>query len=428
MRNEKLVTAREERGWTQEKAAEKIGVSRAAYARWEEKGVIPHLSTIGMASEAFKMTPQQLGFRKSVKSQYLESDEDVDRRQAIQEIGRVVGTTSALLVMPQALLHTDELERLVRTLAKPSSLDIETLRGLKRTTENYWRFRVHGSIASPDLLNAAFGQYRIVTYLLQGSFLPTARTSLCAVISELALLAGMLLSTDMHQNDVAQSYYKTSLIAAQQANNDALYAAGLGRMSSLTATIGKSEDARALLQEAQRLATQSNAFTLRAWLAAEEAEVQADIVAHENKQNTNTCFNALERAELFASQIGSEEETFGMYFDASRIPAYHGSCNIRLHRPEEAFVALKEALEPLEPPGALRRAVLLDLAEVSIQTGIVEQACHYLKQSLEIIIQMQSTSSLQRLLRLRQQLQPWSSAQEVKDLDERLRSLHRSLS
>ena len=29
MRNEKLITAREEREWTQEKAAEKIGLSRA---------------------------------------------------------------------------------------------------------------------------------------------------------------------------------------------------------------------------------------------------------------------------------------------------------------------------------------------------------------------------------------------------------------
>ena len=138
MRNVKLVTAREERGWTQEKAAEKIGVSRVAYARWEEKGVIPHLSTTGMASEAFKMTPEQLGFRKPVSSQYLESDEDVDRRQAIQELGKLVGTTSALLMMPQMLLHADELERLVKTLTRPSSIDLETLHGLKKTTENYW--------------------------------------------------------------------------------------------------------------------------------------------------------------------------------------------------------------------------------------------------------------------------------------------------
>ena len=32
----------------------------------------------------------------------------------------------------------------------------------------------------------------------------------------------------------------------------------------------------------------------------------------------------------------------------TRIPAYRGSCHIRLHQPEEALVALEETLEPLE--------------------------------------------------------------------------------
>ncbi len=33
----------------------------------------------------------------------------------------------------------------------------------------------------------------------------------------------------------------------------------------------------------------------------------------------------------------------------TRIPAYRGSCNIRLHQPQEALAALEETLEPLEP-------------------------------------------------------------------------------
>jgi tetratricopeptide (TPR) repeat protein len=64
MRNEKLIQARDERGWTQEVAAEKIGVSRVAYARWEEQGVLPRPWAINQAREAFKMTSEQLGFRK----------------------------------------------------------------------------------------------------------------------------------------------------------------------------------------------------------------------------------------------------------------------------------------------------------------------------------------------------------------------------
>ena len=64
MRNEQLIEAREQRGWTQAVAAEKSGVSRVAYARWEEQGVIPRLWAINKARDAFKMTAEQLGFKK----------------------------------------------------------------------------------------------------------------------------------------------------------------------------------------------------------------------------------------------------------------------------------------------------------------------------------------------------------------------------
>jgi transcriptional regulator with XRE-family HTH domain len=64
MRNEKLIAAREDRGWSQALAAEKIGVSRVAYARWEEQGLVPRLWAITRAREAFNMSAEQLGFRK----------------------------------------------------------------------------------------------------------------------------------------------------------------------------------------------------------------------------------------------------------------------------------------------------------------------------------------------------------------------------
>ncbi len=231
----------------------------------------------------------------------------------------------------------------------------------------------------------------------------------------------MLLSTDMHQHDEAESYYTEALEVAQQANNDALFAAVLGRMGALASAIEKPKEACSLLQEAQHALTGSDTFTLHAWLAAEEAEVQAGLAAQGHTQNTSPCFSALEKAELLAGQIGSGENTFGMYFDLSRIPAYRGSCNLRLRQPDEALEALKEALEPLEPSGALKRAILLDLAEASIHATAVEQACDYVTQALEIIVQTHATSSLQRVYGLRQQLAVWSTMQDVKDLDEQLR-------
>lgn len=60
--NEKLRKARKDRYWSIEVAAEKIGISRTTYLRWEHGEQIPHASTLLLACEAFNMSAAQLGF------------------------------------------------------------------------------------------------------------------------------------------------------------------------------------------------------------------------------------------------------------------------------------------------------------------------------------------------------------------------------
>jgi DNA-binding XRE family transcriptional regulator len=475
MVNHKLRAARKAKAWTIETAAEKVGVSWVTYSRWEKGTQTPYLSTVRDICKAFHKSPQDLGLDHLVEESVEEEPKQVAlssvslqieqnasaqnspivrltseqmaallsllgdttimkmirnqfdpaKRATLRTLQELLAATGLALVGSQLAdsEQWEHLDRLARALKRPSHIDTKTVNGLKNTTANYWQVRLYGSIASPDLLNATKEHYRIVTRLLQSSLLPTTRTSLSVVASETALLAGMLLATDMHKHDEAASYYTEALGVAQQANNDALYAAVLGRMGALASAIGKPKEACSLLQEAQRALTRSDTFTLHAWLAAEEAEVQAVLATQEHTQHTSPCFKALEKAEALAGQIGPEENTFGMYFDLSRIPAYRGSCNLRLQQPDAALEALKEALEPLEPSGALRRAVLLDLAETSIQATAIEQACEYVTQALEIIVQTQAISSLQRVSTLREQLAPWSTMRDVKDLDEQLRAL-----
>lgn len=61
-RNEKLIAAREARGWSQTKAAEKIGMSRVHYARLEVGTIIPHGSTVSLMCQAFQMSAVALGY------------------------------------------------------------------------------------------------------------------------------------------------------------------------------------------------------------------------------------------------------------------------------------------------------------------------------------------------------------------------------
>jgi hypothetical protein len=81
----------------------------------------------------------------------------------------------------------------------------------------------------------------------------------------------------MKDYPTAQVYYKVSVEAAQEAENNVIWAIGLGRMSSLPMYNGQSQEALPLLQEAQRLASTYAAASTRAWLASIEAEAHAHL-------------------------------------------------------------------------------------------------------------------------------------------------------
>jgi hypothetical protein len=80
-----------------------------------------------------------------------------------------------------------------------------------------------------------------------------------------------------------------------------------------------------------------------------------------------------------------------------------------------------------EPVVMYTRAILLDLATTSIQEQEIEQACSYLHQSLALILQAHDVRLLHRVRMLREQLEPWSAIQAVKDVDERLRGFNGDL-
>jgi len=65
--NKKLYTARKQRHWSQEEAAERCGVSRTTYIRWEQDGQYPRGYNLATACEAFNMTPEDLGFTDAIE-------------------------------------------------------------------------------------------------------------------------------------------------------------------------------------------------------------------------------------------------------------------------------------------------------------------------------------------------------------------------
>jgi transcriptional regulator with XRE-family HTH domain/predicted negative regulator of RcsB-dependent stress response len=416
MLNQKLRAARKQRRWSIETAAEKVGVSWVTYSRWERGEQQPHPTTLDMLCDTFGMPPGELGFVSENNLHETESDEQMKRRELIKRIGY---TTGALLISPQVVLNSDDLERLSKVLMNPSIIDSETILGLKKTTENYWQLRIRGSVTSPTLLTTAIEHLEVIKRLLQGSLLPTMRTQLCAIASETMQLTGRLL-VDKRKYDAAQTDYKEALYIAQQSNNDALYIAGLTRLATVLVADGRPQEALPALQAADLAATHCNIFTLRAWLAAETAETQAD------SQYTDSCNKALEQAARYIGQIQPGEYAYGESFDESRLFAYQGACYMRLHKPYLALPALQAGLKMPVPSDGLTQSIYLDMATAYMQAEEIERACNYINQALDIIARLGAARFVQRVLKLQEQLKPWADVQDVKDLGERLLPFRKS--
>jgi len=126
MDNQKLRKARQQKRWSIEKAAEKVGVSWLTFSRWEHGTQRPRPATLDMLCTAFGMSPEELGYaaenclpRTDVEID-PESREDVKRREALQKIVQATGTT---------LMLSDILQRLTGVLIPSMKLEEASLPG-----------------------------------------------------------------------------------------------------------------------------------------------------------------------------------------------------------------------------------------------------------------------------------------------------------
>ena len=335
-------------------------------------------------------------------------DRTTSRRQMLQELLGVAG--AALLAPPYELLNPDAWERLSTAISRATYVDEGVLGDLETITKSYWRLRANTS--SADLFNGVLGHFQTTVHLMRERPATSAYERLCSLAGEIAQMIGQMLF-DMQDYATAWTYYKFSLHAAQEAANEDLRAVGLGRLSFLVADGGHVSKAILLLQEAQHGASR-NAI-IRCWLAALEAEGQARL------RNATACMKALDLAEKITAHQTLGGDRYATGFNLSRLAGYKGACFVRLHQPTEALAALREALALLNPQAIRRTSTLLtDMATAHVQQNEIEEACRLAHQALSMTIQTRSMSVLQRLGRLRRNLEPWKTLPAVKDIDEQL--------
>lgn len=355
---------------------------------------------------------------KQLRRQFLE--------QAIKGAGAaiLVSQPGASLVTPtNSLLNPDIVGRLARALVKPSTVDETTLRYLEYRTDSYWQDRNGAALAPSDLLSYVSEHLQKVIVFLEGSLFPTVRARVCSIAGATAMLVGTLLY-DMSYYTVARDFLGTAIAAAQEAMNPGLEMVAWGWMS-FTWTYEKSPQAALLcIQKARRLAAGKANKMICVWLAAVEAEIQARL------GHLDACLTAFESTEALEEHSLSPENSYWIHFDRSLLSGYKGICFRQLYRPEDtrthfflrdAQNALLDALNDLNP-ALLRRVPQfhVDLAATYIPQGNVEGACSHALQATTMIAQIKAQTVLQRLLTLREDLEPWRDTHQVGSVDEQM--------
>ncbi len=335
----------------------------------------------------------------------------MNRRKMLGLLGAMTGT---LLTTPD-ILDSDELDRLIRELENPSSLDVTALGSLEGITRHNWQLLYCG-VPWPTLLSGVLGHLQTVTSFLKGSHATPIEQRLYALMSQEAQMAGEI-CFDMHNYKQAQEYFTHAIKAAQKAEDQTLVAVAIGRINVRPSHKEQLQKYLSLLQVAHRLAAPNATITTRAWLAAREAEAQANIGA------SNACYRALEQAETVGNQQSVGDDPFWTHFSLPSLAGYKGVCYVRLYHP----LAQDVLLEALTSLPSRKATTLVDLAGNYAQSGEVEEACKRASQALVLTEQNKSVNTLQRIFDFRLMLDTWSTSQYVKDLDQQIAATRASL-
>lgn len=348
------------------------------------------------------------------------------RRKAIKFI--TTAAAGGVLLSHLDLLDQDTLERLLRALRKPSTIDDTTLVHLAGITKHYWQtFNATTGQTRYSLLGDLSGHLQTITQLLEYSLPTHAHNHLCILVSETTQIIGEILF-DVNDGNTAEFYYNMAIEAAKNAQSDALQAVALGRKSFIPIyaedpTIVQS--ALPLLQEAHQLSSQNTPDITCAWLSAVEAEAQA------NHGDSYACSKALERAEYFLARVKPDETGYArpgesQYARFSKIVllGYKGVCFTRLHEPASAQKALQESIALMDHTRLRHKSItLVDLAMTHVQQGDIEEAYNCTDQALTIMAQTRSPRTFKRVLDLRLTLEPWKTEPTVRHLDEQIATL-----
>ncbi|MGH3687691.1 MAG: helix-turn-helix domain-containing protein [Pseudonocardiaceae bacterium] len=456
-----LREARQDRGWTQEEAAdqlgrlawlrhdERVGVNADMIAKWERGVKSPSARYRELLCLLYGATPEYLGIARVTRSTTSSSPKPASPAVTDRSLVDALGGAAAILdqlgpaggilqprmfdawkddvvrrravlrlmgIMPAGTVLPSVAESARRS--RSGTPTPETVRDMEYLAGRYQV--LYHSTAPAALMTPVVAHLATLSDLLRQDPAPAERRRLLVNRARVGTLAGRLSFFDLQDPMAARAYYSLALEAAREADDHLQAASALAHVAFIPAAEHGFTAALDYLHGAAGQLRRHPCGPVASWLAAVESEM------HTNAGNPTAALHALDRARdaLAAPGLALELPWFD-YYDATRLSGFAGYATLRAGRYDDARAELGIALDKLSRSAVKQRAVFLaDLATVELHDGDVDCACTIAADAARQLHQAGYATGAGRLRDFRVALDPWKTSTPVRALDEQLAALN----
>ncbi|MGA5130468.1 hypothetical protein ACPCTO_11730 [Streptomyces olivoreticuli] len=329
---------------------------------------------------------------------------------------RPAGVALSAPADPVCALPGADLDSILAVAAGPR-LSPSTVRALHSSIEDYWRRDdEHGG---ETLRPAVVGQLRYVVELLKEAGEGEYRRNLYGVAAELARLTGWTYF-DARQYSQARTYFAEALQLARAVDDRPFMANVLSCMSLQATYEDRPADAVALSTAAQDCARwHGGTPRVMSMLSMREA------FAHASMSNRSATHAAIKDAHSHFERISGTDDdpSWVTYFDEPKLIVDTGIAHGRLGEADAAEPLVAEALRRGHSGNHRGRAFhSFWLANIQLQRGNLDQACHTAGSALEIASAVDSERVAGHLREFHELLVPHRKAPAVRAFETQMRA------
>lgn len=408
-----LAARRRAAGYSQDALAEHLGIERSTVVRWERGTTAPQPWHRPRLAGALKLSLDDLDellgeVPSPTPGQGRQGSEtcDVNRRKVMGLLALAGLYVGARPIDPQ---------RLDYAAAHPGRIDSATIGDYAELNRHLWRVFVL-SKSKATTFPLVRQQLEVLTNAVQHSPGAGFHAKLCALIGDLAQLAGEILFDGNRYTD-ASHCYAVAASASKEAGERDLWACAITRHAFIGLYEHEFKQTVPLLDLAASIARHGDtALSTRHWVNAVQAQALAGL------GDLRGCQAALDHAMTVRQLTAPSHNGGWLRFDGSRLDEEHGACYTTLKRLDLAERALTDALRR-NLSSRRHGSVLVDLAAICAERRDIDQLLSHATTALDLARRTGSGVVTRKLQLLQPSLLPLTADHRINQLGQEIREL-----